>query len=29
VLAEFVAYYNHDRPHRALGLETRCRVRAG
>jgi len=22
VLAEFVAYYNHDRPHRALGLET-------
>src|SRR5487761_375728 len=22
VLAEFVAYYNHDRPHRTLGLET-------
>jgi len=22
VLAEFVAYYNQDRPHRALGLET-------
>jgi transposase InsO family protein len=21
-LAEFVAYYNHDRPHRTLGLET-------
>ena len=22
VLAEFVAYYNQDRPHRSLGLET-------
>ena len=22
VLTEFVAYYNHDRPHRTLGLET-------
>ncbi len=27
VLAEFVSYYNHDRPHRSLGLETPLRSR--
>ena len=26
VLAEFVSYYNQDRPHRALGLETPMRI---
>jgi hypothetical protein len=32
VLTEFVAYYNEDRPHRSLGLETplpTCRPVAG